>query len=339
MILVVLFFTWESSLAVYLLTLAVSVATQFYVPAESPMIPNLVKQDKLVAANSLFGIGLFGSILIGYVVAGPAISTFGRGNTFLILAVVFFLATIFAALIPHRKEMDSDVGVLDDAKKSLIEELKGSLALLSKTKKVADAFFLLIFSQIIIFILASLIPGYANTLLKVPAEDLSFIIFAPAAIGMLAASFLLGGVFTKSSKEKVTTIGMYLSGIVLLLLPLTSAIASRDSAVMLNTILPPIININVFNIVLVLAFIAGAANALIFVPSQATIQEAIPERYRSKIYGLLFALIGLFSLVPIMAAGGVADLVGVGAVFFILGVIIIILGIIRQKFLQTMRSE
>ncbi len=326
-----LFLNWESPVLVYAVTLVISCITQFYVPAESPLIPTLVARDKLVAANSIFGISLFGSILIGYVIAGPAISTLGRSNVFLLIAAIFILAGITAALISQKASIKAESKFLG-TRKSIKEEFKSSLSLIAKTRKVADAFFLLIFSQVVIFILATLIPGYAKSVLEIPAEDISVIIFAPVAVGMVLAGIGIGSLFNRAPKEKLMTIGIYTSGLVLVLLPFMSSILSRGIIVTINTFLPKIFALNIFNFVLVLAFLAGFANALIFIPSQAVIQEIIPEDFRSKIYGLLFALIGVFSILPIMVAGGIADIIGVGAVLFMIGLLVMILGIFRQKF-------
>ncbi len=317
--LIVLFFNWHSRLLIYIVAFLISSITQFYVPAEAPLIPTLVARDKLVAANSIFGISLFGSILIGYVAAGPFVSILGRSNVFLLLSGIFVLAGSFAAFITQKR-----LKVIDEVsqiKKSIGEEFRNSLSLLAKTRRVADAFFLLIFSQVIIFILATLIPGYAKSVLQVPAEDISLILFAPAALGMVITALLMGSIASRFASVKLTSMGIYISGAVLILLPFTSRILSRG------------IITSASDFVLILAVAAGAANALIFIPSQAAIQEIIPEDFRSKIYGLLFALIGLFSLLPIIIAGGVADLAGVGTVLASLGVLIIILGIIRDRFL------
>lgn len=332
-VLLILFFNFKTVYLVYFVTLLISGITQFYVPAEAPLIPLLVPKDKLVAANSIFGISLFGSILIGYVAAGPAISLFGRANTLIGLSIVFLLATFFAVLIPQKKikSMTKNIETAQ-IKRSVIEELRESLSLLKRTGGVGDAFFLLIFSQVIIFILATLIPGYAKSILQIPAEDLSTMIFAPAAVGMVVAGLFLSGIFGAAPKKKLMSIGVFMSGIVLFLLPFTSRIISGVMLKTLNSILPQALNLNVFNFVLLLAFFAGFANALIFIPSQAMIQETVPEDFRSKIYGLLFALIGLFSLIPIMLAGAVADVVGVGAVLLLLGTGIIIIGAVREKF-------
>lgn len=333
-VLIVLFLNFQSAALVYLVTLVISSITQFYVPAEAPLIPVLVKREHLVAANSIFGISLFGSILIGYVAAGPAVRILGRADTFLLISFLFLLATFFAILIPKDKvaaaSANKSMDVNSFIRRSMRTELKESLYLLKKTAGVGDAFFLLIFSQIIIFILATLIPGYAKNILQIPAEDLSTMIFAPAAVGMVLAALAIGGIFSRAGKRKLMSTGVFMSGIILFLLPFTSRIFAQGIIQTINQFLPQALNLNVFNFVLILAFFAGFANALIFIPSQAIIQEAIPSDFRSKIYGLLFALIGLFSLIPIMAAGGVADVLGVGAVFVFLGIGVIMIGFLRE---------
>ncbi len=327
-VLLILFVGYKSPVVVYIVAFIISAITQFYVPAEAPIIPHLVPREKLVAANSIFGLSLFGSILIGYILAGPAVSMLGRAGVFVFLAVIFAVAGICAVFIPNLGSIPKELKE-EEVEKTIMSELRSSFSILRKTASVIDAFFLLIISQIIIFVLATLIPGYAKNLLQIPAENVSFVIFAPAAIGMAAAAVGIGGIFTRVRKEILTTIGIFISGIVLMLLPFTSKIFSHT-----------ILHVDVFTFVLILAFAAGIANALIFIPSQAVIQEYTPENFRSKIYGLLFALIGVFSLLPIMVAGGLADLVGVGAVFFFMGLIVIILGTVRGRiyaFLSVVR--
>lgn len=330
--LLILFFNINSVFMIYMVALIVSIISQFYVPAESPLIPVLVAKDKLVPANSIFGMGLFGSILIGYVLAGPAMSALGRSSIFLLLAFLFLLAALFAFFIPNEKiKQVSKKTRASDLKKSIVEELKESSSILVKYRTVGDAFFLLIFSQIIIFIIATLIPGYAKTILEVPAEALSIMLFAPAALGMVISAILIGSYFEKTNKENLYNLGIIISGLVLLLFPFTSKIIGRDIVQFFNLFLPRIIELNIFNFVLVLAFMAGFANALIFVPSQALIQGTVPSDFRSKIYGLLFALIGIFSLVPILIAGGIADIFGVGAVLAVIGVIILLIAFARVR--------
>ena len=58
-----LFFISGNIFLVYLVTLVNAVITQFYVPAEAPIIPHLVTGDRLVPANSLFSFTYYLSLL------------------------------------------------------------------------------------------------------------------------------------------------------------------------------------------------------------------------------------------------------------------------------------
>lgn len=329
-ILFLLFMSPNNVVLIYIGAALVSTITQFYVPAEAPLIPRLVKKNCLLAANSIFSMCIFGSILIGYVLAGPALSALGRSHTYLFLAGLFFISTLFAAFIPKTQASGADMSEgqifsFHEFGRSIRQELGKSYVLLRGTAEVGSAFFLLISSQVIILILATLVPGYAKTILQVPVEDLSILLFAPAALGMVVSSLLMGSLFHKISRNKLMNVGVFVSGIVLLLFPFTS----RFVVGALNKLLPNPFTLDAVQIAVALAFLAGFSNALIFVPSQAIIQETTPANFRSKIYGLLFAFIGVFSLIPIIIAGTVADTAGVGGVFIGIGVVIIVVGAVR----------
>lgn len=311
---------------VYLFALLVSVVTQFYIPAETPIIPKLVSEKLLIAANSLFGLALFGSILIGYVIAGPVFAMLGNSYVFIVLALLFGLAGLFAYLIPNHA-LDSSPELPKKRVKAQVEEsLKSyfiaTYKLLLETKGVASSFILLIVSQVVIMVLAIIVPGYANDILKINVENVSLLLFAPAALGMILAALSIGSFFKSASRDRLMDTGLILSGAVLLALPFISSVSLENGLAVYNSFVPGIFSTNKLFIVSVLSFFAGIGNALIFIPAQTTIQERIPENFRSKMYGLLFALIGLFSLLPIALVGGLADSIGVNTVLVIIGCLI-----------------
>lgn len=331
--LLLLFFNPNSIFLIYAISLIISIVTQFYIPAEIPLIPKIVSKELLTAANSLFGIALFGSILIGYVLAGPLITKLGWSYIFIFLSAIFALTSVFIYLIP-RSVFITNKGVLSaglpQIKSSIIDELMSTYKMLISSKGVLTSLLLLSSSQVIVLILATVIPGYAKTILEVPTEDLSIFIFSPAALGMIISSLLIGAFWNKTKRSKLMTIGLFISALVLCLFPLTSKIITRNLVYVLNTILPSQIEITKIHFAVLLSFFAGFSNALIFVPSQTTIQEKIPESFRSRVYGLLFGVVGLFSLVPILLSGGIADVFGVGTVLFTVGFIIFIVAVLRS---------
>lgn len=323
----VLFFITNSPLIVYVIAFSVSVATQFYIPAEAPVIPKLVPEKFLIPANSLFGLALFGSTLIGFVLAGPAIELLGRSSAFLVIACFFLLAGFFAKIIP-TKLIKEETAVEENNTNSFIANLMSSYSMLRTVKEVTSSFVFLTLSQVVIFILAVIVPGYAENTLKLPAESVSLLLFAPAGIGMLLTAILIGSVFEKTKRDILMAIGVFLSGVVLFLFPLFPQLLS---------VLPETYRPDTFVILVITAFLGGVGNAAIFIPAQATIQEKIPENFRSKIYGLLFAVIGFFSLIPLVVVGGLADTIGVNLVLYVVGTVILMSGVVQVIFFKSIR--
>ena len=172
---------------------------------------------------------------------------------------------------------------------------------------------------------AVLAPGYVTTILEAPLESLSVIIIAPAGLGLGIGAFMLGSFGKKFKHKWISAIGFMVVGIVFILLPFASRVASYDFIQNLNYYLPQIIRIDILHIIVVLAFIIGFAISLVFIPSNATIQIETNEKMRGRMYGLLSSLIGAVSFLPVILAGSLADLLGVGAVITGVGVLMIIL--------------
>jgi sugar phosphate permease len=184
-------------------------------------------------------------------------------------------------------------------------------------------------SQILILILATIAPGYASQVLGIPVEQFPIIFVTPAALGMVIGSVVLVNVFHSHPKEKMITVGIFLSGIAMLLLPFGSKVASREIVKDINLYLPHLFSISIYHIMIVLAFILGLANSLVFVPANTRLQEHTSEEIRGKIYGFLNTFIGLMSLIPIIIVGGLSDLLGVGTVIIGIGVSLLVLGFIN----------
>ena len=124
---------------------------------------------------------------------------------------------------------------------------------------------------------------------------------------------MLRSMHKKVKNKWVSPIGFMVVGIVFILLPIANRV--------------DFFNIDLLHIIIVLAFIIGFAISLVFIPSNATIQIETSESMRGRMYGLLSALIGAVSFLPVVLAGGFADLFGVGAVIGAVGVLMVILSV------------
>jgi MFS family permease len=328
LLLVLLAFYLNNLVMIYLISFIVSIFTQFFIPAEIPIIPLVVHKKNLLSANALFGLAIFVSILIAYVLAGPLIIYLKPVRTLFFLAVMFIIGAIFVYNIKVGSTIYRASGKLE-GKPNVLKDIRKTLGIMSQTKAIYRSIFLLSLSQILVLVVATIAPGYATSVLGINVEEFPLLFVAPAALGMMIGAVSIANFFHSHPREKVINTGIFLSGISMLLLPYGSRVASRDFIHVLNTYLPHFLEINILHIMTVIAFILGVANSLVFVPANTILQEKTTDEFRGKIYGFLNTAVGVLSLLPIIIVGGLSDLIGVGWVITGLGISILLIGIVR----------
>lgn len=330
LLLLLLAFFQTNVIMLYIVSLLVAFVTQFFIPAETPIIPVLVKKDHLYSANALFSIAIYGSILIAYIITGPTLLALGQVGTLLALAGLLFLGALFITFIqtPRLKRVETiqeTIGNLDIKK-----EVKHAFELMRRTKEIYHSLFLLALSQILLLIIAAITPGYATKVLGMNIEEFPIIFVTPAALGMAIGGVILVNRFHNVSKNKMVVSGLFLAGLAMLVLPYISAIASKTLVKGLNSALPHVFSLTEIHILIVLAFVLGFANALVFVPSNTLLQEKTADEFRGMIYGALNSIVGIFSLIPIIIVGSLSDLIGVPAVIWGIGICLLVIGFVRM---------
>lgn len=325
---IILAFALHNIILIYIISFIVSILTQFFIPAESPIIPLVVHPKNLLSANALFGMGIFGSVLIAYVLSGPLIIWVGQMGTLFVLAVLLLLGALFISFVKIVYEQNTQQTKLSK-QFNLIKDLQHTIVLISKTKKVSHSLFLIALSQILILVLATIAPGYANQVLGINVEEFPTVILAPAAFGMVIGAVILVNFFHKHPKRSVITSGIILSGLAMLSLPFGSKVTSRDFVQILNTYLPHYFEITILHIMGLIAFVLGFSNSLVFVPANTILQEETTDEFRGKIYGFLNTIVGVSSLLPIILVGSLSDLIGVSTVIIGIGICLFLLGIAR----------
>ena len=314
---------------IYTFTFLIAVVAQLLSPAESSIVPQLVPKRLIVPANAVFSFGMFGIMLIGYVLSGPALFLLGRTYTILFLIVLFLISALIVARIKfvNEKEKSLSGSLISSRNLSVFREAKEIFIYIKQVKRVMYALFMITIAQAVLFIFAVLAPGYVTTILEAPLESLSVILIAPAGIGLGIGAFMLGSIGKRLKHEFISIIGFLTVGVVFVLMPFASKVSSYGFVHTLNSILPHIVHVNILHIIVLLAFITGFGISLVFIPSNSTIQIETSEEMRGRMYGLLSSLIGAVSFLPVILAGGLADLFGVGAVITGVGILMITLSI------------
>lgn len=319
LLLILLIILFRTNLTVVYISIAlISVASQFFVPAEASLIPRLVGQDKLLSANSLFTLTFYSAIIGGFVAGGPLLRFFGPGILWLI-AGLYILTLIILYLLPHA--IDSETiqkeFLLTHIKKDIYEVIN----FIKNTPLVQQAIFLMTMAQAIISVFLTLGPGFADKIMHIKTTDASVVILGPAAVGMVLGAFLVGSMGFHFRKRKLIHWGILLSGFILIVLSVVARSRRYDSiADILQEVFSITWETGIFLITLLCFFILGFANSLIDISCNTVLQEKTTNQNRGKIYGILSSLISGVAILPVVISGFLADFLGIGKIILILGI-------------------
>ncbi|HCM82351.1 MAG: Major facilitator superfamily [Candidatus Gottesmanbacteria bacterium GW2011_GWA2_44_17] len=316
---------------VYVLLFLNAVVTQFFVPAEATMIPKLVPPKHLVSANSLFSLAYYGSVAIGFIAAGPLLRFLGPFTSLLFLSFLYVLSWWISLYLPvssddtklwKRIKTLNVSGVVQ----KLLNSLKEGIAYVRHSPVLFDSVLLLTGTQIIIAMLSTLGPGFADTVLGIDVTDASVFVIGPVILGILLGGFWVGNRGYVYKPAKLMNAGILGAGMVLGVISITVYLKRYAGFDWLfaDWIIVPL---EIF-----LFFLLGVSNSLLDVPANSILQKEAEGDMRGRVYGVLGAFVGGVGILPVMIGGVLADVVGVGKVIFILGVSIAVYGIFRIRY-------
>ncbi len=316
--------------AIYLLVFFYAIIMQLTTPSEVPLIPQFVPKTHLVSANSLFSFTFYSSMAVGFIFAGPALRIFGREGAHLMLFLLFVGAAISVSGIPPQGEgvrslryiFHYDLAYIF---RRLLTDLREGLQYVARSHVLRDAVVLLTGTQIILVLLGTLGPGFADKVLRIDIRDASVLIVGPTILGILSGALWMGNRGYKFPAGRLINIGVLSAGSILMLV---SAIFAATNAFWF-TLVPRGL---VLTIALGLFFLLGVANSFLDVPSNSIIQKEAVGEVRGRVYGILSASVGGAGILPVVVSGVLADLIGVGKVIFFLGLCVFSYGLYRFRY-------
>ncbi|MBI4099460.1 MFS transporter [Candidatus Microgenomates bacterium] len=317
-------FTSESLFMILFLAFLISFVTQFFIPAEGPMIVSLVPKNKLLAANGLSVMTIFLTMLLGGLLAGPSLTVLGLSGTVIFIALMFLAAAFFVSLVPgqtirsvlaRRFHPEALGGALTGAfnhgaGRRFRQEFMEGLDYLKNQPVVFFAVLLLVGSQTVVASSSNLLPGYADRILHISINDASVYLLGPAILGIISGALFASQFGQRLSRRILVNLGIIFVGLAVILLGLSrQAILAQ-----------------------IFLFALGFSNALIDVSANNLLQTKTHDQVRSRVYGVQTALSGATFILPMILAGSFSDLFGVDKVFLVAG------GLILLFWLTTIRK-
>jgi MFS family permease len=278
---------------VYIVSLVSSVISQFFGPAANAFLPTLVEESELAEANSMNALSNNLSRLIGPPLGGIVAAVFGLTGIVWSDSFSFVIAAILIAL----------VAVQASAKPATQEEHAGN-----PWRKMGHEWvegMQIIWSNHNVFVFLILF-GVSAT-----GEGVMSTVFAPFVtvalhggsmeMGWLMGAQAVGGIIGGLSVGWVAR----------------RTVTTRLFAVC--TVIFGFIDLMIFNypafftgiaVPIALFVLVGIPTAGIFASAMSVIQSAVPDEYRGRVFGTLFAVMGLMQLIGASLAGVLGDRLG-----------------------------
>jgi MFS family permease len=323
----------RSLMAIYGVTLVASAVSQFFAPAEGAAIPLMVRKHDLIAATSLFNLTFTGAQVAGFVLLGPTLyKLFGASPIFVAVVVMYALAAVCVTLLPTRERI---VGTAGDALRRALavravwNDMLEARRFLALTPGVSLAIGHLALATALLMTLATLGPGFVARVLGLGAEDAGYVL-APAGLGMLITTALLGHFAAGVDRRKLASRGLVAMSASIALLAVIRWVFNLAVAEFERhgpAVLVPTQEIAYLGLVCLVTFSLGIEFACITIPAQTVVSEATEPEIRGRIFALLFMLTGTVSAIPVLIIGALADHLGIAQMLLALAALVAVVGV------------
>ncbi len=278
---------------VYIFAFVESIISQFFIPAKSAIIPNLVDEQHLLAANSLNSMSQELTRLVGPFLGGLLLGLLGINSVIFVDVASFLISAGMIALIvlpsvttPAKEQIETVHPFASMAK--VWREWQEGLQLVNKQQLITGIFVVVGVAMVGEGIIDVLIAPYVKQVMHGNALVLGWLMTAQA-IGGIAGSVIV----VKVSKVIHPT----------RLIPL--------SALILGPLIIVIANIAVLPIVLPIITLCGIAVIGFFVSMLTLLQSNVADAYRGRIFGALNTLQAITMLFGMILASGLGDRLGI----------------------------
>lgn len=313
----------------YFLAFLTSIGAQFFAPAETSSIPRLVKHDDLYYANSLFFTTMMVALGFGFAAGEPIISHIGLADAPYFIACCFFVAALLLCFVKDNAPQKHN-------REPWWEELRFGLAYISSNATVFRAIMkiTILFSTIITLNIIAV--GLSQQVLHIKPFQFGWIV-ACAGLGMCVGNFATAHYGQKMKPTTLAYVGFTGLG---LFMSLLGSLGFIQTLVLPQLGLPEQSFHNGFvAAALILSTFTGVCCAMVAVPTQASLQKAVPENLRGKVFGAQNTAMSAASTIPVILAGVAADNLpgGVSTTLLIIGIPMLLSSI--YHLLRTTRKE
>lgn len=277
----------------YLLTVLQFTLSAFFTPAQTALLPNVVDEKDLVAANALDGFTWSSMLTLGALLGGLATAFLGITAAFVIDALTFLVSAWFVYRIDIPR-------VAPEERQTLVSQGSGFFEFVDGLRYLKGRPFIL--GLALVKGGGSLIWGAINVVEIPLAQDLYpingngtltlGIVYAATGIGTALGPILMRQWMGDNQAQSLRAITI---GFVLL----TIGVIGLGLA-------------NMISIVVVMTIVRGIGSGAAWVFSSALLQSLVTDEFRGRVFSFEFAIFTLTQSISVLWAGLAIDSLGFG---------------------------
>ncbi len=292
---IILIFSKNNLLALLEVIFLISTISQFFSPAANSSIPLIIKEKKLVAANSVMVTTSYATILIGYSMAGILMGVLTTKGALLFSALLYLLATysIFCMKkYDHKPVLKTTLSKVSHSIEHIWTQTRDSFIHLGKNCEVYSPIIKLTLGWAILGAFIVLAPGFAEKEIGLNAKQVGPYIVAPAGVGMI-----LGAYYLNKKRDldfrKYSNLGIAFTGLSLLLFSIYRTYQG---------------NLFSLPLAIILMIMMGVSSSIVYISSQTLLHMKVEGHIRGRIFGITSMLTNIAMSIPAIFAGGISDL-------------------------------
>ncbi len=311
---------------IYGVALLLAVTTQFASPAEAAAVPQLVRPEQFTMANSVNNLGGLLAQVVGFAVLPPLfLNTVGARPLFFIAAVLFGAAAAVFLGIRSLGSREVDLDQTIDAVREVRKQFAQAWEVLSRDFRAYMSVIIVVLASTTALVAVALMPRFAEEVLDIPVRNAVFV-FLPAAIGVLAGLRLVQWLERRIEKWWLVGAGFGLLAASFICLALTTTFASMLAGMNPFGVFDP----GPFGetsarivVTVIISTVAAFSFSVVGVASRSLVNERMPVDIQGRIFAAQVVLTNLASIPPILLAGLLSALFGVGPVLFLFVIVLV----------------
>jgi MFS family permease len=299
---------------IYLVAFIQAVFSQFFGPAEAALIPLLVDEENLIAANALNSLSEELTRLIGPTLGGFLFAAFGLSSVVYLdsASYVFSAMMILLIAMPHVAESKAGVSHAVATFKNIWREWLEGLQLMRKDRLIAALFIIVGVAMIGEGTGRTVFVPFFSMVTRGNAFAFGWIITAQGAGGIIGA-LLIGRLGKLIQPVRLVALGGVLSGL----------------ASMVET------TIRTLPVILMLSPLTGIGVVFFFVSVYTLLQKSVTDAFRGRVFGAYSTNNTLLLLIGLGISSGFASQTGVISMMYAMGGFYFLAGVVAFWLLHS----